>query len=53
MLDIDTTYEKGKPEVNIYIKRDRAADMGVSPLAVASTVKALIADNDPCQSPAG
>lgn len=45
-VDIDTTYEKGKPEVNIYIKRDRAADMGVSPLEVASTVKALIGGDD-------
>jgi len=44
--DIDTTYEKGKPEVNIYVKRDRAADLGVSPLAVARTVKALIGGND-------
>ncbi len=41
-VDLDTTYEKNKPEVNVYVKRDRAADLGVSPLAVASTVRALI-----------
>jgi HAE1 family hydrophobic/amphiphilic exporter-1 len=40
--DIDTSYDKNKPEVNIYVKRDRAADLGVSPAAVASTVWALI-----------
>jgi HAE1 family hydrophobic/amphiphilic exporter-1 len=45
-VDIDTTYEKGKPEVNVYVKRDRAADLGVNSLAVASTVKALIGGND-------
>ena len=45
-VDLDTSYEKGKPEVNIYVKRDRAADLGVNPLAVASTVKALIGGDD-------
>ena len=41
-VDLDTTYDKNKPEVNVYVKRDRAADLGVSPRAVASTVRALI-----------
>ncbi|MBI5368969.1 MAG: efflux RND transporter permease subunit [Planctomycetes bacterium] len=41
-VDVDTTYETGKPEVNVYVKRDRAADLGVSSAAIASTVKALI-----------
>jgi hydrophobic/amphiphilic exporter-1 (mainly G- bacteria), HAE1 family len=45
-VDLDTTYEKGKPQINVYVKRDRAADIGVSPLAVASTVKALIGGDD-------
>ncbi len=45
-VDLDTTYEKGKPELNVYVKRDRAADLGVHPLAVASTVKALIGGDD-------
>jgi len=44
--DLDTTYERGKPEANVYVKRDRAADLGVSPMAVASTVKALIGGDD-------
>ncbi len=45
-VDLDTSYEKNKPEVNVYIKRDRAADMGVNPLVVASTVRALIGGED-------
>jgi HAE1 family hydrophobic/amphiphilic exporter-1 len=45
-VDVDTSYEKGKPEVNVYVKRDRAADLGVSPLAIAGTVKALIGGDD-------
>ncbi|MFA5863996.1 MAG: efflux RND transporter permease subunit [Phycisphaerae bacterium] len=45
-VDLDTTYEKGKPQINVYVKRDRAADMGVSPMSVASTVKALIGGDD-------
>jgi len=45
-VDFDTSYEKGKPQIGVYVKRDRAADMGVNPLAVASTVKALIGGDD-------
>jgi len=41
-VDLDTTYDKNKPEVNVYVKRDRASDLGVSPRAIASTVRALI-----------
>ena len=40
--DLDSSYEKNKPEVNIYVKRDRAADLGVNPRAIAATVRALI-----------
>lgn len=45
-VDIDTTYEKNKPEVNVFVKRDRAADLGVNPMAVASAVNALIGGED-------
>ncbi len=41
-VDIDSSYDRSKPEVNVYVKRDRAADLGVSPLAIAQTVRALI-----------
>jgi hydrophobic/amphiphilic exporter-1 (mainly G- bacteria), HAE1 family len=52
-VDIDSTYEKGKPEVNVYVKRDRAADLGVSPLAIASTIRALIGGDDVSKFRAG
>lgn len=45
-VDVDTTYEKAKPEVNVYVRRDRAQDLGVSPRMVASTVKALVGGSD-------
>lgn len=47
--DIDTTYETGKPELNLYIKRDEAADLGISPISVASTVRALVGGEDVAQ----
>ncbi|MGE0434547.1 MAG: efflux RND transporter permease subunit, partial [Planctomycetota bacterium] len=45
-VDIDSTYEKGKPEVNVYVKRDVAADLGVRAVSVASTVNTLIGGQD-------
>ncbi len=45
-VDIDTSYEKGKPELDIYVNRERAADLGVNPITIASTIKALIGGND-------
>lgn len=45
-VDIDSSYETGKPELNIYIRRDRAADMSINPIALASTVKTLIGGDD-------
>ncbi|MCG3136069.1 MAG: Multidrug resistance protein MdtB [Planctomycetes bacterium] len=44
--DVDSTYETGRPEVNVYVQRDRAADLGVSPRDVASTVKAMVGGDD-------
>ncbi len=45
-VDIDTSFERGKPEVSVFVKRDRAADLGVSPSSIAATVKGLIGGND-------
>lgn len=45
-VDVDSSYDRNKPEVNVYVKRDRAADLGVSPLAVATTVRALVGGVD-------
>jgi hydrophobic/amphiphilic exporter-1 (mainly G- bacteria), HAE1 family len=41
-VDLDTTYDRNKPEVNVYVKRDRASDLGVNPRAIAATVRAMI-----------
>lgn len=42
MVDLDTTYRGGKPEVAIGIDRERAADLGVPVSSIASTVRALM-----------
>jgi HAE1 family hydrophobic/amphiphilic exporter-1 len=41
-MDIDTSYEPGRPETSILVNRDRAADLGVSPLDIADTVRTAI-----------
>lgn len=45
-VDIDISYEKGKPEIDILLKRDRLLDLDVSPLAVGQTIKPLIGGAD-------
>jgi len=45
-LDIRTSYEGSKPQVDVAIRRDLAADLGVSPLMVASTIKTAIGGSD-------
>lgn len=44
-VDLDTTYRGGKPEVDISIDRERAADLGVPVATVGSTIRALVADD--------
>ncbi len=44
--DLDTTHEPGRPETSILVQRDRAADLGVSPMDVADTVRAAIGGID-------
>ena len=41
-MDLDTTYEPGRPETSILVHRDRSADLGVSPLDIADTVRTAI-----------
>ena len=43
LVDLDTTYRGGKPEVAIRIDRDRAADLGVPVSSIATTVRYLMA----------
>ncbi|NLX96610.1 MAG: efflux RND transporter permease subunit [Rhodopirellula sp.] len=42
LVDINSTYDSGKPEVNVLIDRDKAADMGVSVRDLGNAVRALI-----------
>ena len=45
-VDIDSTYESGKPQVDVFIDRDRANDLGVAPVETALAVRALIGGID-------
>lgn len=45
-VDIDSSYEKGKPEIEVNIKREQAAALGISPAAIAQEIKALIGGSD-------
>jgi len=42
VVDLDTSLETGKPEVRVFIDRDKAADLGVDIKSVAETVNFLI-----------
>jgi HAE1 family hydrophobic/amphiphilic exporter-1 len=43
LVDLDTTYRGGKPEVSVQIDRDRAADLGVPVSSIATTLRYLMA----------
>lgn len=40
-VDVDMNYKAGKPEAKLEVDRDHAADLGVSPSAVANTLSTL------------
>ena len=42
IVDIDSSVEVGKPEVKVYIDRDKAADLGVDIATIAETINILI-----------
>jgi HAE1 family hydrophobic/amphiphilic exporter-1 len=42
VVDIDTSLETGKPELSVYIDREKAADLGVSVSSIAEAVNLLI-----------
>ncbi len=42
IVDVDSTLEAGKPELKVYIDRNKAADMGVSVASIADAVNLLI-----------
>lgn len=41
-VDVDSSYEKGKPEIEVHVKRNEAAALGISPAAIANEIKTLI-----------
>lgn len=45
-VDVDTSFEAGKPEVGIRINREKAADLGVSVGSVAFAINSLIGGED-------
>ncbi len=42
IVDVDTSLETGKPELKVFIDRDKASDLGVDIATVAETVNFLI-----------
>ncbi|MBP2033589.1 hydrophobe/amphiphile efflux-1 (HAE1) family protein [Clostridium algifaecis] len=40
-VDVDLSYKAGKPEVEFDVDRDKAADLGVTPTAIVSTLGTL------------
>jgi hydrophobic/amphiphilic exporter-1 (mainly G- bacteria), HAE1 family len=42
IVDVDTSLEAGKPEYQVYIDRDRAADLGVDVATVAEAINLLV-----------
>jgi HAE1 family hydrophobic/amphiphilic exporter-1 len=43
LVDFDTNYEPGKPELRVVINRDRAADLGVNVNSIATAIRTLVA----------
>ena len=42
IVDVDTSLEAGKPELKVFIDRNKAADMGVSVAAIADAINVLV-----------
>jgi HAE1 family hydrophobic/amphiphilic exporter-1 len=42
MVDLDSSYESGKPEVRVNINRDKAADLSVNVAQVANAMRVLV-----------
>ncbi|WP_333886990.1 efflux RND transporter permease subunit [Clostridium sp.] len=40
-VDVSLSYKAGKPEIDFDVNRDKAADLGVSPSAISSTLSTL------------
>ncbi|MBI5141361.1 MAG: efflux RND transporter permease subunit [Nitrospirae bacterium] len=42
IVDVDTSLEAGKPELKVYIDRDKAADLGVDIATIAESINFLV-----------
>ncbi|MDZ4165323.1 MAG: efflux RND transporter permease subunit [Smithellaceae bacterium] len=42
IVDVDTSLEMGKPEIKVFIDRDKAADLGVDVATIAEAINLLI-----------
>jgi HAE1 family hydrophobic/amphiphilic exporter-1 len=45
-VDLDTTFETGKPEIGVLVNRERASELGVSAQSIGDTVRAAIGGVD-------
>jgi HAE1 family hydrophobic/amphiphilic exporter-1 len=45
-VDMQNSYEANKPEADILVLRDRAAELGVAPVDIADTIRASIGGTD-------
>ena len=46
LVDVDTTLRITKPELRVYINRDRAADLGVDAADIASSLRLMVGGDD-------
>ena len=46
LVDVGTSYEKGKPEIRMSIERDVAADLGVPATVIGRTLRTLLAGEE-------
>jgi HAE1 family hydrophobic/amphiphilic exporter-1 len=46
VVDIDSSYEPGKPELRVDINRDKAADLNVNVNSIAGALRTLVAGDD-------
>ncbi|MFB3828336.1 MAG: efflux RND transporter permease subunit [Bryobacteraceae bacterium] len=46
VVDLDSTYEPGKPEVRVHINRDKASDLGVNVASIATALRTLVGGDD-------
>ncbi|MGE4090328.1 MAG: efflux RND transporter permease subunit, partial [Candidatus Binatia bacterium] len=43
IVDVDSTFEGGNPELQVHIDRRKASDLGIEPADIASTLRVMVA----------